>query len=109
LQAYLNEERGTPINRSRSDSHRDWNLPRPALDLHQAEQQVLDRDLLVLHPVGLGLRRVEDTVELGHESRVSATDFRQGVQPLLGRTLNLHRVGPQLTQQRPDDRLIRVE
>ena len=31
-----------------------------ALDLRQAEQQVLDRDVLVLHPVGLGLGRVED-------------------------------------------------
>ena len=31
-----------------------------ALDLHQGQQQVLDRDVLVLHPLGLGRGRVED-------------------------------------------------
>ena len=53
-----------------------------ALDLGQAEQQVLDRDVLVLHPVGLVLGRVEDPGEVGAERRLAAGDLGQGVQAL---------------------------
>ena len=59
-----------------------------ALDLGQAEQQVLDRDELVLHPVGFVLGRVEDAargrgrassrrrVTLGSEFSPSSAAFR---------------------------------
>ena len=61
----------------------------PALDLAEAEQQVLDRDVLVLHPVGLGLRRVEDLAELGAHRRLAAGDLRQRVEPLVDRLRDL--------------------
>ena len=91
------------------DADRGQDVLRPALDLGQGEQQVLDRDVLVLHPVGLGLRRLEDAVELGPERRLPAGDLGQGVEPLLGRPQDLRRVAPELTQHRPHDRLLRVE
>ena len=56
-----------------------------ALDLGQAEQQVLDRDVLVLHPVGFVLGLLEDAVEVGAERRLAAGDLGQRVEPLLGR------------------------
>ena len=57
-----------------------------ALDLGQAEQEVLDRDVLVLHPVGLGLgRRRGPRLRSGPSVSLAAGDLRQGVQPLLGR------------------------
>ena len=45
---------------------------RPALDLQEGQQQVLDRDVLVLHPLGLGLRGLEDLVELGADRQLAA-------------------------------------
>ena len=81
---------------------------RPALDLHQGQQQVLDRDVLVLHPLGLGGGGLEDLVQLGADRLLAAGDLGQRVEPLLGRLEDLRRVDAELAQERADDLLVGV-
>ena len=46
--------------------------------LDQAQQQVLDGDVLVLHPARLGLRLLEDAAEVGAQRHLTAGDLGQG-------------------------------
>ena len=52
------------------------------LTLARADEQVLDRDVLVLHPLGIVLGRVEDPGQFRAERRLAPGDLGQGVQAL---------------------------
>ena len=81
---------------------------RPALDLRESQKQVLDRDVLVLHPLGFGLSGLEDLVQLGADGRLAAGDLGKSVQPFLGGLLDLGGIDAELGQQRADDLLLGV-
>ena len=70
---------------------------------------MLDRDVLVLHPLGLGLRGVEDLVELRAHRELAAGGLGEDVQPLLGGLQDLVRIHAKLRKQRPNDLLLRVQ
>ena len=82
---------------------------RLALDLGQGHEQVLDRDVLVLHPVGIVLGRVEDPGQFRAERRLAPGDLGQGVQPFLGRPEDLGGVDAELAEQGADHPLFAVE
>ena len=71
-----------------------------ALDLHQAQEQVLDRDVLVLHSLGLGLGRVQHGRQVGPEGLLAAGHLGQGIQPFLGCLEHLRRVDSELRSAR---------
>jgi len=78
------------------DAHGTQDILGPALDLGQGEQEVLDRDVLVFHPLRLGQGHVEDTAQVGAERRFSPADLGQRVQALFDRFEDLPRIDPQL-------------
>ena len=81
----------------------------PALDLQEGQEQVLDRDVLVLHPLGLGLRGFEHLAELGADRGLAAGDLGQDVEPFLGGLQDLGGVDAELSQQRADDLLLGMQ
>src|SRR5262249_5570948 len=60
-----------------------------SLDLHQAQKQVLDRDILVLHPLGFSLRSVENLAKLRAYRKFAARSLGENVQSLFGSPLDL--------------------
>ncbi len=81
---------------------------RPALDLQESQQQVLDRDILVLHPLSLGLSGFENLAELGTDRRLPAGHLGKDVEPFLGGLQDLGGVDAELCQQRANDLLVGV-
>src|SRR4029077_19701402 len=80
-----------------------------ALDLQKGQEQALDRDILILHPRGLGLSGLEDLVELGTDRRLTASDLGEDIEPFLGGLQDLGGVDSELRQQESDDLLVGVQ
>ncbi len=81
----------------------------PALDFQDGQEQVLDRDVLVLHSLGFSRRGFEHLVELGADRRLAAGYLRQSAQTLLGRLEDLGWVDAELGQERADDLLLGIQ
>ena len=75
----------------------------------EPQKQVLDRDVLVLHPLGFGLRGVEDLAELRADRELAAGGLGEDVQSLFGGPLDLVRIHPKLGEQRANDLLLWVQ
>ncbi len=82
---------------------------RPALDLHQSQQEVLDRDVLVLESLGFGRGGIEHLVQLGAEGLLAATDLGQRIESFLGGLEDLGRIDAQLAEERTDHLLVGVQ
>ena len=82
---------------------------RPALDLQEGQQQVLDRDILVFHPLGFGLSGFENLVQLGTDRRLAAGHLGKGIEPFLGGLEDLGGIDAKLCQQGADDLLVGMQ
>ncbi len=81
----------------------------PALDLHQPQEQMLDRDVLVFHAISLGLGGVEHGREVGPQRLFAAGDLGQSTETFLGGLEDLRGVDSELSQQAADDLLLGVQ
>ena len=82
---------------------------RPALDLQEGQQKVLDRDILVFHPLGLGLSGFENLVQLGTDRCLATGHFGQDIEPFLGGLEDLGGVDAKLCQEGANDLLVGVQ